>query len=62
MTDGHGEQPVAEPLSHLAVGAALEGLDGLPLDEHVSRFEAVHDRLRARLEAEPRDSGAGGGA
>ena len=28
---------------------ALDGLDGLPPAEHVARFEAVHDALRAHL-------------
>ncbi|AEG44120.1 hypothetical protein [Isoptericola variabilis] len=30
--------------------APLEGLDGLPVHDHVSRFEAVHGALVARLE------------
>lgn len=33
--------------------APLEGLDELPTDQHVARFEAVHDRLRARLDDGP---------
>ncbi|GAB2474638.1 hypothetical protein GCM10027063_14420 [Promicromonospora xylanilytica] len=28
---------------------ALDGLDDLPPAEHVARFEAVHDTLRAHL-------------
>lgn len=28
---------------------ALDGLDDLPPAEHVARFEAVHDALRAHL-------------
>ena len=32
-----------------AVGE-LEGLDDLPVAEHVQRFTAVHDALRARLD------------
>ncbi len=39
--------------------APLEGLDELPVAEHVARFEAVHDALRARLESRP---AVGGGA
>ena len=31
-------------------GAPLEGLDDLPLSDHVAAFEATHDALRARLE------------
>jgi hypothetical protein len=30
--------------------AALEGLDDLPLSDHVAAFEAAHDALRTRLE------------
>jgi hypothetical protein len=29
--------------------ASLEGLDELPVDEHVAVFEAAHDRLRSAL-------------
>jgi hypothetical protein len=39
--------------------APLDGLDALPVAEHVDRFETVHDALRARLESRPT---AGGGA
>ncbi|WP_402466235.1 hypothetical protein [Isoptericola aurantiacus] len=38
--------------------APLAGLDELPVAEHVGRFEAVHDRLRARLDQDDTD-GAG---
>ncbi|MFF2453637.1 hypothetical protein [Isoptericola sp. NPDC058082] len=31
----------------------LEGLDDLPVAEHVERFAAVHDALRARLDGAP---------
>jgi len=31
----------------------LEGLDDLPVAEHVGRFTAVHDALRARLDGAP---------
>ncbi|WP_277210731.1 hypothetical protein [Isoptericola croceus] len=30
--------------------APLDGLDDLPTDQHVARFETVHDRLRALLD------------
>jgi len=33
--------------------AALEGLEDLPLSDHVAAFEAVHEALRARLEGRP---------
>jgi hypothetical protein len=46
------------PADHGAL-APLDGLDALPVTEHVARFEAVHDALRARLESRPT---AGGGA
>jgi hypothetical protein len=46
--------PVADAALEL-----VEGLDVLPVAEHVARFEAVHDALRARLESRP---GTGGGA
>jgi len=36
-----------------APDALLAGLDDLPLEEHVGRFAAVHDALRARLDGEP---------
>ena len=38
--------------SHSGVGE-LEGLDDLPVAEHVERFTAVHDALRARLDGAP---------
>ncbi|SKC82410.1 hypothetical protein [Krasilnikoviella flava] len=31
----------------------LEGLDDLPVGEHVERFTQVHDALRARLDGAP---------
>lgn len=31
----------------------LDGLDDLPVAEHVARFTAVHDALRARLDGAP---------
>ncbi|ACZ30370.1 hypothetical protein Xcel_1339 [Xylanimonas cellulosilytica DSM 15894] len=33
--------------------SGLDDLDELPVAEHVARFEAVHDALRARLAGEP---------
>jgi hypothetical protein len=36
---------------------ALEALDELPVADHVARFEAAHDALRARLEARPAPGG-----
>jgi hypothetical protein len=36
---------------------ALADLDELPVAEHVARFEAVHDALRARLAGEATDGG-----
>ncbi|GAB3099450.1 hypothetical protein [Isoptericola nanjingensis] len=38
----------------------LEGLDDLPLAEHVERFTAVHDGLRARLDGAPGTTGLDG--
>lgn len=31
--------------------AAVEGLDGRPVEEHVAVFEAAHDQLRRALDA-----------
>ncbi|MDP3893546.1 hypothetical protein [Nocardioides sp.] len=36
-----------------AVIAAIEGLDGQPVDEHVPAFEQAHDELRRALDASP---------
>ncbi|MFE7405717.1 hypothetical protein [Isoptericola sp. NPDC057559] len=33
--------------------AGLDGLDEVPVGEHVERFARVHDALRARLDGEP---------
>ncbi|MFC8597092.1 hypothetical protein [Isoptericola sp. NPDC057191] len=46
--------------------AELEGLDDIPVGEHVERFARVHDFLRARLDGEPEpgergDAGPGTG-
>lgn len=43
---------------HLSVVDPFAGLDELPVAEHVARFEAVHDGLRARLAGEPADGGS----
>lgn len=50
-----------EPSGRLRTGASsvdsvledLEGLDDLPLDEHVSAFERAHESLRSALDADP---------
>jgi hypothetical protein len=47
------EEPASGPADpdagvRRALGA-LDGLDDLPPAEHVARFEAVHDALRAHL-------------
>ncbi len=39
--------------------APLEGLDDLPVHDHVTRFEAVHEALAARLDGA--DDGSAGG-
>ncbi|MCK0115937.1 hypothetical protein BCE75_11939 [Isoptericola sp. CG 20/1183] len=39
--------------------APLDGLEEIPTDEHVARFEAVHDRLRARLDDGPAHEAGG---
>lgn len=44
------QEPVGGPADPDAgVRHALDGLDDLPPAEHVARFEAVHDALRAHL-------------
>jgi len=40
--------------------AGLEGLDDVPVGEHVERFTRVHDALRARLDGSPDDGSAEG--
>lgn len=44
-------RPAGRPADH-GVGD-LEGLDDLPVAEHVERFTRVHDALRARLDGTP---------
>jgi len=41
--------------------AGLDGLDRLPVSEHVERFAQVHDVLRARLDGEPEPGERDGG-
>ncbi|WP_424188351.1 hypothetical protein ACOBQX_09835 [Actinokineospora sp. G85] len=43
-----GPQPVSDEAIAEAV-AGLDGLDELPVDEHVARFDAVHVALTAAL-------------
>ena len=49
------EPPLAVPAGEPVGGAGdpFADLEDLPLEEHVARFEAVHDALRARLAGEP---------
>ena len=42
----------------LTVADPFADLDALPVAEHVARFEAVHESLRARLAGEPLDGGS----
>ncbi|HEV6953731.1 MAG TPA: hypothetical protein VKY86_10850 [Promicromonospora sp.] len=54
MDDTYGTEVTEpeQPGTDDAVRRALDGLDGLadlPTAEHVGRFEAVHDALRAHL-------------
>ncbi|MEG3613889.1 hypothetical protein [Isoptericola haloaureus] len=49
-----GEQPAGRSASL----TPLDGLEDLPTGEHPSRFEAVHQHLRARLD-DPGTDGAG---
>jgi hypothetical protein len=37
--------------------ASLEGLDGVPVDEHVSLFEQAHEQLRRTLSGAGEDQG-----
>jgi len=60
----HGAPP-ADPTAEPSTGAGfgdLDGLDDLPVAEHVERFTRVHDALRARLDGAPDDGGHDGGA
>jgi len=41
-----------------SVIAAIEGLEGLPVEEHVAAFEKAHDELRRALDATPPDEPA----
>jgi len=69
MTEQHegfarpaADPPAPDPRSTAtgvpAVDAVLEDLDGLdelPLEEHVGAFERAHDSLRSALDAPPDD-------
>ncbi|CAM3829228.1 hypothetical protein [Isoptericola cucumis] len=52
--EAQGDEPTPEPAPDAgpdgAADVSLEGLDDLPLTEHVARFSAVHDALRDRLD------------
>lgn len=41
-----------------SVIAAIEGLEGLPVEEHVAAFERAHDELRRALDGSPPDEPA----
>lgn len=49
MSQDADESQTVEPLADL---------DELPVADHVARFEAVHDALRARLAGEATDGGS----
>lgn len=38
-----------------SVIAAIEGLEGRPVEEHVAAFERAHDELRRALDSPPSD-------
>ncbi|GAA1741464.1 hypothetical protein GCM10009809_41170 [Isoptericola hypogeus] len=48
------DEPV--PTAQADALAGLEGLDDLPLEDHVARFIAVHDALRDRLDGRDRSA------
>lgn len=60
-TDSSAEAPADEPAEALRTGNvqvdavldSLEGLDELPVDDHVAVFERAHDELRRALDADP---------
>jgi hypothetical protein len=60
------EPAVVEPADQVTTGLAsvdrvldeLDGLDELPLDEHVGAFERAHESLRSALDA-PADPAPG---
>jgi hypothetical protein len=41
-----------------SVIAAIEGLEGRPVEEHVAAFEQAHDELRRALDGSPPDEPA----
>lgn len=55
-----GPGTVEDDVTPGTVAESLAGLDDLPLEEHVARFGAVHDRLRARLDGQDEQVGAPG--
>ncbi|QAY62375.1 hypothetical protein ET495_02895 [Xylanimonas allomyrinae] len=48
-----------EQVAPTPVADVLAGLDDLPLEEHVTRFAALHETLNARLADGPGDDGPG---
>lgn len=40
-----------------SVIAAIDGLEGRPVEEHVAAFERAHDELRRALDSPPSDQG-----
>jgi hypothetical protein len=42
-----GDQPTLDPVDDVL--ASLDGLDDLPVREHVAVFERAHEQLRAAL-------------
>lgn len=61
MLHEDAEPSSAPPMTHgsSAPLEPLDGLDELPTGEHVARYEAVHERLRARLDDAVDDDEAG---
>jgi hypothetical protein len=63
--DAEAPGPARAEVEHApdTVAESLTGLADLPVEEHVARFAAVHDRLRARLEGQDSPAaGTGAGA
>jgi hypothetical protein len=60
------DEDMVEPAGQVTTGVAsvdrvlgkLDGLDDLPLDEHVGAFERAHESLRSALDA-PADASPG---
>lgn len=51
--------PRASESIHDGALAPLDDIDELPTEQHVARFEAVHDRLREHLDSRDADDEAG---